>query len=224
MLQPIIRNLTRHDPRRDARQDVVRTSCGIAFLLVASVALAQSEFSAEMVDTQKSGNPTQAKIYMAKDKLRIESGVGNAKGSGAVIMNLATQTSTILMDKQHMYMEMPTPTTGQRTMYNFFRTGDVESACVDWLQQAKNKGGSCHKVGSDTVNGRSTVKYEGKSAEGDTVTFWIDPKVRFPVKWEGKNGGGELRNIQEGTQPASLFEIPAGYTKMDMGGMMQRPQ
>jgi hypothetical protein len=196
----------------------------IAFLLVASFALAQSEFSAEMVDTQKSGNPTQAKIYMAKDKIRIESGVGDAKGSGAVIMNLATQTYAILMDKQHMYMEMPTPTTGPRTMYNFFRTGDVESACVDWLQQAKNKGGSCHKVGSDTVNGRSTVKYEGTSVKGDTVTFWIDPKVRFPVKWEGKNGGGELRNIQEGTQPASLFEIPAGYTKMDMGGMMQRPQ
>jgi Domain of unknown function (DUF4412) len=222
MLQPIIR--TRHDPRRDARRDVLRTSCVIAFLLVASFALAQSEFSAEMVDTQKSGNPTQAKIYMAKDKLRIESGVGSAKGSGAVIMNLATQTYTILMDKQHMYMEMPTQTTGQRAMYNFFQTGDVESACVDWLQQAKNKGGSCHKVGSDTVNDRSTVKYEGTSANGDTVTFWIDPKLRFPVKWEGKNGGGELRNIQEGTQSASLFAIPAGYTKMDMGGMMQRPQ
>ena len=180
MLQPIIRT------RRDARRDVLRTSCVIAFLLVASFALAQSEFSAEMVDTEKSGNPTQAKIYLARDKIRIESGVGNAKGSGAVIMNLATQTYTVLMDKQHMYMEMPTQTTGQRTMYNFFHTGDVESACVDWLQQAKNKGGSCHK--------------------------------------EGENGGGELRNIQEGTQPASLFAIPAGYTKMDMGGMMQRPQ
>jgi hypothetical protein len=222
MLQPMTR--TRHDPRRDARRDVPRTSCVIAFLLLASFALAQSEFSAETVDTQKSGNPTQAKIYMAKNKIRIESGVGNAKAPGAVIMNLATQTYTILMDKQQMYMEMPTQTTGQRTMYNFFQTGDVESACVDWLQQAKNKGGSCHKVGSDTVNGRSTVKYEGTSADGDTVTFWIDPKLRFPVKWEGKNGGGELRNIQEGTQPPSLFAIPAGYTKMDMGGMMQRPQ
>jgi hypothetical protein len=32
-----------------------------------------------------------------------------------------------------------------------------------------------------------------------------------------------LRNIQEGTQPASLFEIPDGFTKMDLGGMMQQP-
>jgi hypothetical protein len=44
------------------------------------------------------------------------------------------------------------------------------------------------------------------------------------VKWQGKDSGGELRNIQEGSQPASLFEVPAGYTKMDMGGMMQRKQ
>jgi len=44
------------------------------------------------------------------------------------------------------------------------------------------------------------------------------------VKWEGKNASWELRNIQEGSQPASLFEVPAGYTKFDMGSMMQRPQ
>jgi hypothetical protein len=42
------------------------------------------------------------------------------------------------------------------------------------------------------------------------------------VKWQGKNSDGELRNIQEGTQPAGLFEIPAGFTKMDLGGMMQQ--
>ena len=209
---------------RSIFRDMRHTSCLIAFLLVASLALAQSEFSADMVDTQKAGTPTQARIYMAKDKMRVETGAGNAKGSGAVIMNLATQTYTVLMDKQHMYMEMPAQMAGQRTMYNFFHTGDVESACADWLQQEKNKGGSCHKVGSDTVNGRSTIKYEGTGANGDAIAFWIDPKLRFPVKWEGKNSAGELRNIQEGTQPASLFEIPAGYTKFDMGAMKQRPQ
>ena len=42
------------------------------------------------------------------------------------------------------------------------------------------------------------------------------------VKWQGHSSAGELRNIQEGTQSASLFEIPAGYTKMDIGHMMQQ--
>jgi hypothetical protein len=150
--------------------ECVRTSQGVGSdhphlvldrisVLGASFAFAQTEFSAEMVDTQKAGTPAQAKIYMAKDKLRIEPVGANARGNGGggtFIMNLATHTSTVLMDKQHMYVEMPGETAGQRTMYNFFRTGDLESACGDWLDQPRNKGGSCHKVGSDTVNGRAT--------------------------------------------------------------------
>jgi hypothetical protein len=177
-----------------------------------------------MVDMQKPDHPTNGKMYFSKDKVRFESAKKDPRGGGAVIINLATQTTTVFMDQMHMYMEMSAQTGGQRTAYNFFRTGDVEAACSDWMQLAQNKGGSCHKVGNETVNGRSTVKYESTNANGDTGDVWLDPKLRFPVKWQGKNAGWELHNIQEGTQPASLFEIPAGYTKMDMGGMMQRQQ
>lgn len=202
---------------------ICRSCCAFAVILAATFALAQAEFSAEVVDNQKGDTP-QAKIYFGKDKMRFESAKKDPRGGGAFIVNLATQTSTVLMDQQHMYMEMPAQMANQRMSYNFFRTGDVENACSDWLAQARNKGGTCHKVGNETVNGRSTVKYEGTNAQGETGAVWLDPKLRFPVKWQGKNNGGELRNIQEGTQPASLFEIPAGYTKFDMGGMMQRPQ
>jgi len=204
-------------------QRVARTSCFFALMLAASIALAQTEFSAEIVDLQKVGSPSQAKMYFAKDKIRIEPQSSGPRGGGAVIMNYATQTATVLMAQQHMYMEMPAQAQSQRMAYAsaFFRTGDVENACGDWQKMGHN-GGSCHKVGSETVNGRSTVKYEGTNANGDVSHFWLDPKLRFPVKWEGKNSGGELRNIQEGTQPASLFEIPAGFTKMDVGAMMQQ--
>lgn len=202
---------------------LIRTSWLITLVFCGVAAFAQTEFSADMVDTQK-GDAPNAKIYFAKDKMRFEPTQKNPRGTGSMIMNLATQTSTVLMDRQHMYMEMPAQMTAQRSAYTFFRTGDVEAACADWAQQTHNQGSSCHKGGNDTVNGRSTVKYEGTNANGDTSTFWIDPKLRFPVKWQGKNNSWELRNIQEGSQPASLFEIPAGYTKMDMGGMTQRPQ
>jgi hypothetical protein len=203
---------------------IVRTSCFFALMLAASCALAQTEFSADVVDLQKPGTPTQAKIYFAKDKIRIESQTMSAHGGGAVIMNFATQTAMVLMAQQHMYMEMPVQAQGQRMAYAsaFFHAGDVEDACGDWQKMGHNQGSSCHKVGNETVNGRSTVKYESTNASGDVSHFWLDPKLRFPVKWEGKNNGGELRNIQEGSQPAGLFEIPAGFTKMDMGGMMQQ--
>ena len=203
---------------------IVRTSCFFALMLAASCALAQTEFSADVVDLQKPGTPTQAKIYFAKDKIRIESQTMSAHGGGAVIMNFATQTAMVLMAQQHMYMEMPVQAQGQRMAYAsaFFHAGDVEDACGDWQKMGHNQGSRCHKVGNETVNGRSTVKYESTNASGDVSHFWLDPKLRFPVKWEGKNNGGELRNIQEGSQPAGLFEIPAGFTKMDMGGMMQQ--
>jgi hypothetical protein len=67
------------------------------------------------------------------------------------------------------------------------------------------------------------VEYEGVSNKGEKSHIWVDTKLRCVVKTDGGTGGGiELRNIQEGSQPASLFEIPSGYTKFDMGSMMQR--
>lgn len=202
---------------------IARISCFLAFMLAASFALAQAEFSAEIVDLQKPDKPA-TKIFFAKDKLRIEVQTAGTHGGGAVIMNFSTQTAAVMMAQQRMYIEMPVQTQSQRMGYAsaFFQTGDVENACGDW-QKMGHDGGSCHKVGNETVNGRNTVKYESTNASGDVSHFWLDPKLRFPVKWDGKNSGGELRKIQEGPQPASLFEIPAGFTKMDIGGMMQKP-
>jgi hypothetical protein len=202
---------------------VARISCFLALMIPASFVLAQTEFSAEVVDLQKTNTPSQAKIYFAKDKIRIESQGTSAQG-GAIIVNFATQTSIVLIPQQHMYMETAAKSQNQRMGFGstFFRTGDVENACGDW-QKSQNQGGTCNKVGDESVNGRSTVKYEATNSSGDVSHFWLDVKLRFPVKWQGKNSSGELRNIQEGPQPASLFEIPAGFTKMEMGGMMQKP-
>ena len=194
-----------------------RAFCFCSLLLAASYALAQADFSADVFNDNKPDAP-QAKIYATKDKMRFEPAQKDPRGSGAVIVNLATHTSTVLMDQQQMYMEMPMQMAAQRNPY-FFRSGNVDDVCADWLQMEWNKGGTCHKVGSETVNGRSAVKFEGTNAQGQSGTIWLDTKLRFPIKWEGKTGSGELRNIQEGSQPASLFEVPSGYKKFDMGNM-----
>ena len=202
-----------------------RALCLFALLLTASLVMAQAEFSAEIVDLHKADTPATARIYFTKDKMRVEPTGAGGHGGGAVIVNFATQTSTILMTQQHMYMEMPAQSQSQRLGYAFFQADVVENACTYWQKSPHNQGGSCHKVGSESLNGRSTVKFETTNSSGDISHFWLDAKLRFPVKWDGKNNGGELRNIQEGAQPASLFEVPAGFTKMQMpGGMMQMPQ
>ena len=201
-----------------------RILCFALGLLAASALFAQTEFSADVVNNDKRGTEHATKIYFGKDKIRFDGmGHGGRMGNGAVIMDLNAQTWTILMPEQKMYMEMPPHSAESKEMFTYFHSGDAENACPDWLKLDRNHGGTCHKVGSENVNGRSTVHYAGTDSEGKPHEVWLDSKLRFPVKWSGKDEeGGEMQNIKEGPQPASLFEIPSGYTKMDMSGMMQQ--
>jgi hypothetical protein len=203
---------------------ILRGSCFVALLLSAQVMLAQ-EFSADVFSTKDSGE--LKKVYAGKNKVRFEV---NAKtqgmGAAAVIFDESQSKYTVLMTDRHMYMDAP-PTMVNKMIANFWRVEDVDSACAEWRKTAAAAGadqnwGSCTKVGGDTVDGRAAVKYEGVSKKGEKMHVWVDTKLRRVVKTDESSGGFELRNIQEGSQPASLFEVPASYTKFDMGSM-QRP-
>lgn len=203
----------------------LRLFCALAFMLVSAGALAQ-EFSADVVDL-KGSNLNLNKIYVGKDKVRVNANEsGNAMGPGAIIIDEAQKIHIGLIPQQHMYMEIP------MTMYpralRLFHVSDVNDACPQWkaaIEEMKgNKYGTCTKLGSDSLNGRSAVKYQGTSTDGKTSYIWVDTKLHCVVKTEDANSSMELRNIKEGAQPASLFEIPSDYTKFDMGSMMQRGQ
>jgi hypothetical protein len=195
----------------------IRTLLLILFCLLSVSLFAQEDFSAEIVNQKDQGKDTRAKIYVTREKMRFESNEQNGRFAGAMIVDLATQMNHILIPERKMYMEFPQGRGpgAQRTL-TFFRTRDIENACSDWLKLSTNQGGTCQKVGTDTVSGRSTVKYEGTNSKGETGYVWLDRKIAFPIKWQGKNDGGELQNIKEGSQPASLFEIPSDYQKMQL--------
>ena len=200
----------------------------LALSLLTTALFAQEDFSADIVNHNQGKDAAPGKMYVTKDKLRFEGQDKGGHGGGAVIINMATQTSDVVMAERKMYLEFPQGQgPGAQRTWSFFRARDIDNACSDWQKLATNHGGTCKKIGSETVNGRSTVKYEATNQNGETSYIWLDPKIAFPIKWEGKNGGGELQNIKEGSQPSSLFEIPSDYQKMQMpAGMpnMQRPQ
>jgi hypothetical protein len=204
--------------------------CSVAvFLGMAQVAPAQ-DFSADVVSS-KQANSGPAKLYCTKDKARWELGEKNpGAGPSALVLDEAAGKSFVLLEQKHMYMDSMPWMTKTPVITQFWHVSDVNDACPQWKKIAEQtKGdqnwGSCSKVGSDTVNGRSTVKYEGVSKQGDKSYYWLDTKLKCVIKAEGSSGTTfELRNIQEGAQPGSLFEVPAGYTKMDFGGMMKRSQ
>jgi hypothetical protein len=175
------------------------------------------QFSADMT-TKHGGESTQGKIYFGSNKIRMDMNAGGRDMQ--MITDILKKTSYMIMPQQRMYMEMSAtgPMAGARG-----RTPDVKP--VDPNNPCANQPGvTCKKVGTETVNGRACDKWE---FTGDGKhTAWIDQKLHIPVKTVSSDGATmELTNIKEGAQPASLFEIPAGYQKMDMGGMMrQRPE
>jgi hypothetical protein len=214
-----------------------------AAFLTAGIASAQPEFSAEIVDLRQAGTPTLAKVYFANDNKRIEMQDGSgedtiiiklaqptvtksgshiqAGGRGdTIIMNFAAHTSTILFPQEKSYAEgslknmVPTELYG---LYVFVQPTDVDNACAEWMRRPGAEGETCRNLGRETINRRSTVKYE-LSCYGEVCRLWIDRSLHALVKRETKWNSTELRNIQEGPQPPSLFELPVGYRRKNIGG------
>jgi len=176
-------------------------------LLAASAALGQTEFSAQISEVQQSGATATNKIYFGTDSTRIELHTGNV-----VIVNLVARTSSILTPEQHSFFTGSTERIGAGTdqIYALLRPDDVENACDEWMKIKFMHTESCRKAGSEVVEGRRTVKYEGKCS-GEVCYVWIDRDLRVPVRSERKWSSSELRDIVLGALPAVLFEIPTGY-------------
>ena len=203
----------------------IRILLGLVMALGTITLFAQEDFSGDMVSTSQ-GNEHRAKIYATKDKIRFEPEKQGAM-KGAVIVNFSTHMTDVLMPERKMYMEMPQGQGpgAQQWSRDLFRPSNLDDACSEWAKLPQNQGGSCKNLGGETVNGRSTVKFEGTNSRGETGYAWVDKKIAFPIKWEGKNDTRELQNIKEGSQPASLFEIPSDYQKFQMpAGMPNMPQ
>ena len=209
-------------------------------LALAGIAHAQ-DYSADIVDLAKPDTPTLAKIYITKDRMRIEfqpasgdralvshlapappdnksldvhiSGVGKT-----IILDLANKKSVILEPEQRAYIERnwgdPAPSDLYR-MYVFLHPlVNPEDACAEWVP--KGKGTLCKKEGYELVDGRRTIKYE-LSAGRETVSMWADTGLHTLVKRKSNWTDTELRNVRVGQQPLSLFEIPAGYIAWPLG-------
>ena len=196
----------------------------LALLLAfAATAVAQisniPQFSADMNMTAPGGRKSAGRIFWGSGRIRMDM---NAEGQEvSLVQDLARKTSYMIMHQQHMYMEMGADNPmGQRMRTPDVKPYDLNNPC------ASEPGYTCKKVGVETVNGRTCDKWEFKGPHGDR-TVWVDQKLHFPIRAiSPQSGPMELTNVQEGPQSASRFEIPSGYNKMEMGGMMggRKPQ
>jgi hypothetical protein len=195
----------------------------LAVLVLLQLAAAQvhevQPFSADMQFSStgaKAGHDMTGKMYVSSEHMRMDMQSGGPGGGAIMITNFASQTTDTLMPAQHMYMEFKADQQGRRGMGpNIKAFHDPNNPCAD------EPGSTCKNMGVEQVNGRTCDHWQITDKNGKVSNVWIDQKLHFPIKGVSDTSTWELTNIQEGEPAASLFEIPAGYQKMDVSGMMQ---
>ncbi len=180
----------------------------ICVFLFSGTALAV-EFSADTIMTYKGGGSTNGKIYYKADKFRMDM---STPAEMIVITRMDKKIVWNIMPAEKMYMEMPFDLKNRPKVEEKYE-GEVERK----------------EVGSETIDGHPTKKYlitykSGK--ETSQVYQWLATDINFPVKTAAVDGSWsqEFRNIKTGSQPDSLFEVPAGYQKFQMPGGMNMMQ
>ena len=151
------------------------------------------------------GVTSRGQYYFGPAGIRME---GEIEGEpGLVIINFSRKLVWNVDEAERMYMEMPLDVPNSES-----HTGP----CAD--AQMTGELLSAKRIGSETVNGRKVEKWACTIPDGvDTV--WYDAGLQLPVRnhdWDGTRF--ELRNIKETRLSPSLFQPPAGYTRMALPG------
>ena len=162
-------------------------------------------------------NDMTGKMYVNREHLRMDINNGPL-GSAIFITNFGTRMTDTLMPEQHMYMEFNADQAMARRpgmAPNIRPFLDPNNPC------ASEEGATCKNHGVEDVNGRSCDHWQITQKNGRVSNTWIDRTLHFPIKAVSDDTTWQLTNIKQGDQEASLFTIPAGYQKVDLGQMMQ---
>jgi hypothetical protein len=183
-------------------------------------------FSADqtITSTGRGGTPQTitGKVYVGKARTRMD--MSTQGGNMAMIINLETKESIMLMIDRKMAMKMSADglsgMMGGRGMQmkppvDTSKPFDPAHPCAESTDM------TCTVVGNETVNGRECQKWVmTQKSTGKVTTAWIDLKLHYPIKAVSDSGTLELRNVVEGAQPDSLFVVPPDFTVMDPKAMM----
>lgn len=166
-------------------------------------------FTADMVVTirKENGQTFHGKIYAGEHALRMDMEARPGLKTTNII-RYDKKVIWVLIPNQHMYMEMPL---------------SHEAGMMAMLRDRETHY-TIHDLGAERVGAYDCEKYsvhwnrQGRESDG---LLWIGKSGEakgFIVRMEDERNGAtsEYRNIQPGEPPASVFEVPAGYQKMQM--------
>ena len=174
--------------------------------------------SADIVSTNADGQPagSPGKVYVSNDKVRIET---PDVASGFFIVDGATNAAFLCArhnecswKRQTVELPYPNPCSPRsgRPLPKMAGNGRERGCNRDRQPMALQPDRP-----SDHRGPRDHKLYRCVATE-KANTQWIDPGPEFLVRSQTDNGIViDLTNIQEGPQPASLFQIPVSYSKFD---------
>lgn len=183
---------------------LIIVAASITLALVYNFLSFAAEFSADLIQ-KTPGQTMTGKVFVKGKNMRMEM---NTPGGAVVNIVLPDEGKALMLrPKEKMYMEMSANASAA-----------VSSAPdEDWEKKATRK-----HLGTENMNGYLCDKYEiiyHDKSMGKT-TQWISPKLSYPIKMVHQGQQGEViteyKNIKENGISDSLFQVPAGYQKMQI--------
>ncbi len=176
-----------------------RLGLAAILILLAFVFCAEAiELSADMI-TREGDQKQTGKLYVKGNKYRIDS----KNGSEYAIIRHDKNKSWIVLPEQKAYIEM-----------------SFDPKKKPAIEERQSLDGNRKLLGSETINGHVTKKYEVRvtgGGPGESFYQWVAPDINFPIKTAAVNGNWSVEYSNIKTSVAdSLFEIPGTYEKIPM--------
>lgn len=190
---------------------VVGIACSIVLVTSTLEAVPPPEpkvdYSADSTMETEGGMKMTSRIYHSPGKERME--MGGADGSVTITRR---DKKVIWQLMGNMYMETPIDESNPSDMGGFeiIEQTDVGQETVNGIKTTKSKVIAVKPDGSKFGGFFWTTK-EGITVKMDLLSKEGEKKFRM---------ASELTNLKIEKQDPALFEIPAGYTKNDMGALM----
>jgi hypothetical protein len=198
----------------------------LLWVVVTSTSAQKVEFSADIQILDATGKTQTVKLYVGNKRARLDRAKqgDEMSGIGSLIIDFENQFLFLLIPQSKLYLQVA----GGLGMPFYrgawmFRPDSPDRPCGGWVAEADQRGISlrCQPAGQDTVDGRTTQKWDATTTEGGHGSIWYDPSLNFIVKLrrvskDGVQSGYELHNVKVGTQPPTLFEFPNGYREFTL--------
>jgi len=174
----------------------------------------KTPYSATQTATVNNKQSFSMDVFWEKRKLRMNINEGDQEMS--MIMLLDEETNYMLMHELSMYQEV----NSKRANKQF-----QNSATMQFTNQ--------QELGTEEANGFMCTKYTADFADeaGNTGngTYWVNSDnivVRAVMTTKRRRKTTEttmdLTNVQVGDQPDELFEVPANYQSLGLGGLFRQ--